>query len=160
MKGGKWKMKKLILVLWVMFLMLTLAVMPALSGEKQGVKADDPCDGSTAVELRICAEKKLKDADNRLNEVYQKLKSKIDTMFDYAHDVRLKEENKISKSLLIKAQRAWIEFRDAECELSGQLERYGATANWKQVSIVSCQVIMTQARSSALERYLAELNEK
>lgn len=152
-------MRRFILVLGAMFLMLSLAYVSVLAEEKQIVKADDPCDGSTAVELRICAEKKLKDADNRLNEVYQELKSKIDTLFNYLPGERFKEENKISKSLLIKAQSAWIEFRDAECELSGHIERYGATPNWMLVSTVFCKVRMTQERALELEseRYLEKL---
>jgi uncharacterized protein YecT (DUF1311 family) len=139
-------------ILGIMVLMMSFSLESVMATEKQGKKAigKDPCDGSTAVELRICAEEQLKIANNKLNETYQKLKLKIDTLDD-------KEENKKSKRLLIKSQRAWIEFRDTECAFSGQIERYGATDMWKLASSVFCQARMTQERILELEKYLEEL---
>jgi len=147
------------LIIGIMLLILSLATIPATAMEKQGVKTDEKaiekyqCDGSTAVELRICAEKQLRTADDRLNEAYQKLKSKIDTLFN-------KDENRLSKNLLIKAQRIWIELRDAECAFSGQLERYGGTDKWKLASSAFCKARMTEERILEIEQYLEELNGK
>lgn len=58
-----------------------------------GVAAAD-CEGSQS-EMNQCADQQYRQQDRRLNELYKKLEKTPE---------------------LIKAQRAWIAFRDAECD--------------------------------------------
>jgi uncharacterized protein YecT (DUF1311 family) len=74
----------------------------------------DPCaDSETQAELNSCANRGFKQADQELNAVYLKLKTR------YADDQG-------AVSALAAAQRTWIKFRDAECELDAYATKGGS----------------------------------
>ena len=97
------------------------------------------CDaGITQQELNGCALREFKAADATLNAVYRQVIA------------RLAGETE-ARQFLTKAQRAWVAFRDAECEVSAS----GVQGGSIQPMIAStCQTGLTKARAEALRRYL------
>ena len=91
------------------------------------------CDGPQS-ELNRCADQEYRKQDKRLNEVYKKLEKTPE---------------------LIRAEKAWIAFRDAECEW--------AVAEYEGGSITPmahsyCLAGMTEERIKTLERALLDSN--
>jgi len=56
------------------------------------------------------------------------------------------------KRMLVAAQRAWIPYRDATCNLKGELT--GAVRMWKSAHTVNCLADITQARTKELQNLL------
>ena len=69
----------------------------------------DPCAGETTFQMKECAAKKYKQADDELNKTYRQLMSKLD---DAGHQESLKT-----------AQQAWLKYRDSNCDFVGYLNR-------------------------------------
>ena len=95
----------------------------------------NPCKTqNTTLEMIQCAAQLYEVADDRLNAVYQALRSSQD------------EEG---KKLLRDAQRAWLKFRDAECLRERDMARGGTLA---PILEISCKESMTLQRVSVLEQ--------
>ena len=93
------------LVLSVMVGLASAATSAAPRRQARGRAAApaDPCaTKANQLELTQCAGRELANSEAALSQVYQKLRADLD------------DEH---RPLLEKAQRAWIAFRDAECEL-------------------------------------------
>lgn len=84
-------------------------------------------------DMKICASENLEEQDKRLNEVYAKLMNKLD-----------KGEQKKLKI----AQRAWITYRDANCDFAAG-EMRGGTG--EGLIYVSCLGSMTSDRADELQ---------
>ncbi|MES2708247.1 MAG: lysozyme inhibitor LprI family protein [Verrucomicrobiota bacterium] len=69
-------------------------------------------DAESQVEMKQQAAEAFEKADKKLNEVYRELSAKIDSE---------------SLAKLKTAQRAWVEFRDAETDFQGDLAARGGT---------------------------------
>ncbi|MDF1897173.1 lysozyme inhibitor LprI family protein [Rahnella contaminans] len=90
-------------------------------------------------QIFLCSKKSFEQSDDILNDTYKKLLSKINT--EYSSNEKLKSEyvNKVKLS-----QRAWISFRDKNCEaFSFQIEP-GTQAH--ETSLNLCKNKMTQKR--------------
>jgi uncharacterized protein YecT (DUF1311 family) len=100
--------------------------------------AQDCNDAQTQAAMTECAGDAYDEADRKLNETYKQIAD------------RLADAPEIKASLK-KAQRAWITFRDAECEFTnaqavgGSL--YGAL-------ITQCLAELTEQRAEMLQTYL------
>ncbi|MBF4248923.1 DUF1311 domain-containing protein [Vibrio anguillarum] len=103
---------------------------------------EDPCEvkGGGAMAGYQCVEKKMEFADKLLNESYQEA------------IVRISEEEAAlreiwSQTELVepfrKAQRAWLKYRDAECEFFGLSS---TPSPWQGVQIEECKLRMTLER--------------
>jgi uncharacterized protein YecT (DUF1311 family) len=123
--------------------LLLCAASPAL--------ADPPIDCAdprTTVETNFCAEKAFKAADDALNAVYQKVlawiaESDLETPYDPAS----------WEAALRASQRAWVAFRDADCNDLMPMEWSGGTGTTS--AVLGCMIEKTKARSKELsERYL------
>jgi uncharacterized protein YecT (DUF1311 family) len=103
-------------------------------------------EGNTA-EMAQCARDDYGAADERLNDVYQKLLRSLtqaDEEFgDGGSDTRVKR--------LKAAQRAWIAFRDAECPLQS-VENFGGSM--ENITIPGCLARITEERAAQLEKIL------
>lgn len=87
----------------------------------------------------LCSKQSLAQSDESLNDTYKKLLSKINTEYSSHEQLKTEYINKIKSS-----QRAWINFRDKNCEtLSFQIEP-GTQAY--DTSINDCKNKMTQER--------------
>lgn len=108
---------------------------PAAQTKKQ------PCaDAQSQNEMNQCAFEEYKKADAELNRVYQQLLPKLEA----AHQEKLKA-----------AQRAWITFRDADCEY----EAFAFEGGSMQPLIrYSCLETATKARTAQLRGFLKDLS--
>ncbi|MCG6573340.1 DUF1311 domain-containing protein [Pseudomonas sp. AF32] len=68
-------------------------------------QADDCANATTQGEMNQCAAQEKKAADDELNSLYKQITARL-------------KDNPEAKQLLVKAQRAWVGFRDAECNFS------------------------------------------
>ena len=115
-----------------------LMVFVGIAGIAEPQKTKDPCaDAQTTPEMRDCAGKAYKKADDELNRVYRQLIAKID---DEGHKTALKT-----------AQLAWIKYRDANCDFASYLNRGGTI---EPVVRYNCITEMTEARMRDLREYL------
>ncbi|WP_186192089.1 lysozyme inhibitor LprI family protein [Burkholderia gladioli] len=77
----------------------------------------------------VCAEKMRKSSDVKLNQIYKRLLGAVKSDPDAGGDV---------KAELISAQKAWIAFRDAECELIVSIS--GGAQQWVGNFQASCRL--------------------
>ncbi len=100
----------------------------------------DPCKGETTFEMKECAAKRYKQADDELNKVYRELMSKLE---DEGHKATLKT-----------AQQAWLKYRDGECDFVSYLNRGGTIYSVVQTE---CMTQMTNSRTKELRVDLKDL---
>ena len=93
-------------------------------------------DAITQMEMNICAGKDYQAADKRLNKVYGKLLAASDDK---------------DKELLRKAERAWITFRDTQCEYQASGSSGGSI---HPMELAGCYEALTDARTKQLEQLI------
>lgn len=94
---------------------------------------------ATQVELRNCAGDGLRRADTALNEVYGRIME------------RLKPDPEAAQALR-DAQRAWIRFRDGECDFATVGAEGGSI---RPMLVAQCRQKLTEQRVTQLRRYLS-----
>lgn len=99
---------------------------PAWSGPCDRVQAND--------ELIGCLDGEYRQADKELNQVYAKLRGRLDAS---------------GKALLKTAQTRWIGLRDADCEFNASADKGGLDY---QPNYIGCQTERTRQRISELKR--------
>lgn len=109
------------------------------------------CDNAnTQMEMDACASDQYQQADAELNTVYREAVSRLERAD--------REFSEISSNLvgavdaLKVAQRAWIAFRDASCDLAG-FEARGGTL--ERTIYIGCQTELTRKRTAELRDLLA-----
>ena len=101
-----------------------------------------PCaDRPNQAAMNICVSEKLAAADTVLNTVYGQLRDKLDAL---------------GRRNLLAAEKAWITFRDRECDLRAgydteHLENNGTIA---PMLVGECRLTLTQARTADLRDQL------
>ena len=118
-----------------MRLFLGLILVAALTSAARADECDNAMDQST---MNACADQSFKKADAELNTVYKKLQSR-------------KNDDAEAAKLLIAAERAWVAFRDAECEFDAADNLGGSIY---PMIYSGCLERLTQARIDQLNRYL------
>lgn len=120
---------------------LCMIALPALS--------QTPDCGNTMVqyELNICAEIDWQEADADLNRVYKEVMAQMK-----ATDASLPPELVGAEAALRTAQRAWIEYRDANCTAAGFQMRGGSA---ETLVIYGCLRQMTLDRTEELRALVA-----
>ncbi len=123
-------------VLPVVLVTVVLAAGP--SG--RSVSAAETCDKSSSsqADLNECYGKAYKKADSELNAIYKQINE------------RLKDRPATAK-LLVAAQKAWIAFRDAECNFSTSASAEGSIYPMTQAI---CLEGLTTRRIDELKNYL------
>lgn len=122
--------------------LLAMAAGPALA-QIEG------CDGSNA-EMTACVWEHYEAADAELNEVWRQALASIEQSKDMMPAGAVRDW----RAGLVKAQRAWAEFKDADCNIAVAHEWYGGTG--ANAAVGACLYEHTQARIEELrERYLA-----
>ncbi|EML1599159.1 DUF1311 domain-containing protein [Burkholderia cenocepacia] len=96
-----------------------------------------------------CAEKDRRAADLKLNSTYKKLLSVLKDDPD---------SGVIPKTQIVSAQRAWVTFRDAECDLKTSLN--GGARQWLIVNHSQCLTELTEQRTKALQDYLKQAQDQ
>lgn len=109
------------------------------------------CENATAtVELNFCAERDFDAADAELNKVYaEALKAIPDMATEAPYDAKGWE------AALRASQRAWVAYRDAEC--NDHVAMFWTGGSGATSDIIGCKEEMTRARTKELkERYKDE----
>jgi len=115
---------------------LLLAVAPLLFASI--AQADDCANATTQGEMNQCAAQEKKAADDELNNLYKQITARL-------------KDNPEAKQLLVKAQRAWIGFRDAECNFSASGVKGGSVY---PLIYGNCITTLTKARVETFKTYL------
>jgi uncharacterized protein YecT (DUF1311 family) len=116
-------------------LLFALALLPSTLA----ARAADDCGDGTQMEINQCEADRAGDADDRLNAAYAKV-------------VRQLGDDAAGKAALKKAQRAWIAFRDAECDFRTSGSEQGTIY---PAFYAGCLAEVTDARTADLEDVLA-----
>lgn len=106
-------------------------------------------------ELRDCVASEVTTSDRELNLAYKQLRQTIATQTAEGSDVSRKDLD----VALIRSQRAWLEFREAECQYD--LEMFvGGTGTLAALAANRCLVSLNVARAAALRKKLSALAAK
>ena len=114
----------------------TFGIVPPQPLAQQVAQQPNCKDPQTQFEINACAGIEYRNADKKLNQVYQQLMPKLSTT---------------RKQKLILAQRAWISFRDANCEFERSQFEGGTMASGTQAG---CLAQLTKTRTVQLEEYI------
>jgi uncharacterized protein YecT (DUF1311 family) len=115
-------------------LVLSLAAILPLSA----LFAEDCANATSQMALNACADQEFKKSDGELNTLYRQIQA------------RLKADAATTK-LLVTAQRAWVAYRDAECQfaISGS-----AQGSIYPMLVSECRNEMTKRRVADFKNYL------
>lgn len=117
-----------------------------LAGTARADDDDAPVDcqnATTQTDMNICADRDEKAADAALNAQYKKTRAASVDWDDNADGA-----DKGAEAALLKAQRAWVAFRDAECDAEG----FQAQGGSMQPMIISgCLATLTKQRTKELK---------
>ncbi|WP_019274212.1 lysozyme inhibitor LprI family protein [Vibrio coralliilyticus] len=121
-------------------LLVILALVSVPSFASDDIEAPCKVKGAGVIAGYQCVEQKMELADKELNESYQEAIARISE-----EEAALRET--WSETELVepfrKAQRAWLKYRDAECEFSGLSS---TPSPWQGVQIEECRLRMTLER--------------
>ncbi|MFB9947736.1 lysozyme inhibitor LprI family protein [Rhizobium puerariae] len=120
-------------------LFLALSAVPVLAQEPK----PDCKNPITQMEMTYCEEQDLNAADKILNAEYQKAR-KVMKKWDADAEASFKG----AEDALVKAQRAWVAYRDAQCASYGYQARGGTM---EPQLIYGCQADLTRKRTAELK---------
>ncbi len=130
-----------------------LLVLSGLASAHAQEVAANCADPQTTLEVNECVSRDLDKADAELNTVYKRaMASQVDV------DKNLAETNSAlvgAAKALRAAQRAWIDFRDANCESKTYADADGTIRTAEEIS---CRTEMTTNRTKELKELTGEDN--
>jgi uncharacterized protein YecT (DUF1311 family) len=133
----------------LLVLMMLVAVRAAFAGEPP--LPADCTEAMSTMEMNACAGAEFEKADAELNRVY---KDAIASNPEMATDEQPFDKASWEEALRA-SQRAWIAFRDAECE--DHVEKFWAGGSGRTVEIIGCKTEKTEQRTKELkQRYEIE----
>lgn len=118
---------------------------PAAFAQDKKVNCADP---QTQMEMTQCAGEDYDKADKDLNVEYQKLRKLLGE-----RDKVADENGKGAVDALVAAQRAWVAYRDVNCELAGFQARGGSM---EPQLVASCLAQMSRDRTQELKTLSAQ----
>jgi uncharacterized protein YecT (DUF1311 family) len=101
--------------------------------------------------LNWCAAQDYARADAALNAAWKKVRAYVKSI-DKANREYFPEQAVADENLL-KAQRAWIDYRDGQCEAEGAQFAGGSI---RPLITISCKATMTRKRTEELLRMMQE----
>ena len=105
---------------------------------------DVDCDNAqTQSDMTSCAQARYEEADKALNAQYKQTRAAMVAM-----DKDLDGDMKGAEQALLKAQRAWISYRDAHCENYGFQARGGTM---EPMLVAGCLADLTDLRTKELK---------
>ena len=116
--------------------LVALPLLPQVAAAQARTPALD-CQNGPQSALNECAGAAFRAADAQLNAVYRKLTARL--------------AGGPGARSLVEAQRAWVRFRDAECELATSDNEGGSI---RPMLTSACMESMTRRRTAALEEYM------
>ncbi|WP_088342535.1 MULTISPECIES: lysozyme inhibitor LprI family protein [Rhodomicrobium] len=128
------------------FVLAILALLIPPTAHAQSAKDIDCSKAMSTVEMNYCGEKDFDTADKALNEAYQRviaMVSKSDAAPPY--------DAKSWETALRQSQRAWVAFREAECNGLVPMEWSGGTGTTS--AVLACMTELTKARTKDLDAH-------
>ncbi len=122
------------------FCLILLVATPCLFSTHSAF-AVDCANADTTSDMIECADKDYRIADQALNRAYGAFKKTVDAA---------------GNELLLNAQRAWLKFRDANCNLAADQARGGTMAPLLQIG---CMTGMTKDRTKELNELVKGLGQ-
>ena len=134
---------------------LTLAVLVLLAGAATAQEEPEiDCDNAMAqVEMNICADRDYQAADAELNAAYKEAMAAAREMDEEARSMG--EQYVGAVDALKRAQRAWIGYRDGQCELAGFEARGGSM---EPMLVSGCLADLTRKRTAELKSFYEPAN--
>ncbi|MDI7860668.1 lysozyme inhibitor LprI family protein [Rhizobiaceae bacterium n13] len=117
---------------------------PVFAQEDPPPNCTDP---QTQTDMNICANLDFQNADKALNEQYRKTREIMRSW-----DSDLSESAKGAEKALLKAQRAWIDYRDGHCQAVGFQVSGGSIA---PLVVSNCLADLTRTRTAELKQLAA-----
>ncbi len=118
---------------------MTLLALPAVAQEPKA-NCKNP---QTQMEMNICSQRDYEAADKALNAQYQTTRKAMKKW-----DADSSADLKGAEDALVKAQRAWVVYRDAQCISSG-FQAHGGSM--EPMLISGCQADLTRKRIEELK---------
>lgn len=124
--------------------------MTALGAAKADGKEKIDCENASATaEMNWCAEQEFDAADAELNKVYaEALKSIPEMASEPPYDAKAWE------GALRASQRAWVAYRDAECD--AHVPMFWTGGSGATAEIIGCRTTMTKARTKEIQEHYME----
>lgn len=107
----------------------------------------------TQMDMNICADQDYKQADKALNTAYKKAVAAAREMDDNVRDMG--EAYVGAVDALKRAQRAWIGYRDGQCEFAGFEARGGSM---EPMLVSGCLADLTRKRTDELKAVYEQQN--
>ncbi len=120
-----------------LFLLVPLLLPPAAVAQKAALKLQPGCDRPLQAEMNACAADAYAAADAELNAAYRRITARL--------------ANAPGRRSLVEAQRAWIRFRDAECDLATSHNEGGSI---RPMMVSFCMERLTRQRTEELKGYM------
>jgi uncharacterized protein YecT (DUF1311 family) len=125
-------------------LAFSAAFMPLLALPAAGQEPKANCKNpQTQLEMNICSQRDYEAADKALNAQYQTTRKAMKKW-----DADSSADLKGAEDALVKAQRAWVAYRDAQCISSG-FQAHGGSM--EPMLISGCQADLTRKRITELK---------
>lgn len=126
---------------------LCLCVLPLYAGQAQDWNCNDP-DNLPQQGMNYCASVDFNAADAELNAAWKTVFPQLKT-----RDADVDTQWKGLPETVLKAQRAWIKFRDAHCTAEGFKYRGGSI---EPLIYHSCRAALTRERTKQITSFLEE----
>lgn len=122
----------------------------AVGAARAGGKEKIDCENASATaEMNWCAEQEFDAADAELNKIYaEALKSIPEMASEPPYDAKAWE------GALRASQRAWIAYRDAECD--AHVPMFWTGGSGATAEIIGCRTTMTKARTKEIQEHYME----
>jgi uncharacterized protein YecT (DUF1311 family) len=121
-------------------LRLCLLAMAILAGGPvSGAGAQDCNNASDQTTLNMCAAQSFKKTDAELNALYRQIRARL-------------KDNAPTTRLLTGAQKAWLAFRDAECDFAASSTSGGSVYT---MILMECRDALTTKRITDFKHYLS-----
>ena len=117
-----------------------LALMGASGASADEIDCKSP---TTQTDMTLCERARQDEADKALNVQYKKTRAAM-----VAIDSDQDDDMKGAEKALVTAQRAWITYRDAQCEAAGFQARGGTM---EPMLVAGCIANVTDARTKELK---------
>ncbi len=125
---------------------LAATLLQVTFAQAQGEPQVDCAKAETQADMNICANKDYEAADTELNAVYKKAMAAVK---DTDKELGEIDANYVGAvDALKKAQRAWIDYRDGQCELAGFEARGGSM---EPMLVSGCLADLTKKRTEELK---------
>jgi uncharacterized protein YecT (DUF1311 family) len=124
-------------------IILIAGVLALLTAGGAGAQVIDCKSPTTQSDMTSCEQMRQEGADKALNVQYKKTRAAM-----VALDADLDGETKGAEKALVIAQRAWIAYRDAQCEAEGFQARGGTM---EPMLVAGCIANVTDARTKELK---------